>query len=117
MASITPVTLEPREHGHLPLLPLVGLTGDSGLCTLEGDSRCPDHSSAVQAVVWASGGADFPRQWEEKRWQRAQLVQVFGGPMDEHLALWSTGRTRGIGWPPFPLEGITQPSRLVGAFQ
>jgi acetyl esterase/lipase len=90
---------------------LIGLTGDSGDPTLEGDDGPPahsSHSSAVQAVLWASGGADFPGQWAAKRWQRAQLVQVFGGPVDEHLELAQLGsplhhaRTRAPGAPPPP---------------
>jgi acetyl esterase/lipase len=65
------------------LAALAGLTGDSGVPELEGDVGSPGHSSGVQAVVWASGGADFPRKWAEKRWQRGQLTQVFGAPVDE----------------------------------
>jgi acetyl esterase/lipase len=69
------------------LAALVGLTGDSGVPEIEGASGSPGHSTRVQAAVWASGGADFPRQWAEKRWQRPHLTQVFGGPVDEHLEL------------------------------
>jgi acetyl esterase/lipase len=72
------------------LAALVGLTGDSGVPELEGYSGSDAHagySTAVQAVVWASGGADFPRQWAGKRWQHAQLTQLLGGPANERLEL------------------------------
>lgn len=93
------------------LAALVGLTGDSSNSDLEGHSSSSDvrgASSAVQAVVWASGGADFPRQWEEKPWQHGQLSQVFGGPVNEKPELARRAsplyhaRGRGPGAPPPP---------------
>jgi len=69
------------------LAALVGLTGDSGNPELEGDVGQPAHraySTRAQAVVWASGAADFPRQWAEKPGLRDQLARAFGGPLDGH---------------------------------
>jgi acetyl esterase/lipase len=51
------------------LAALAGLTGDCAVPELEGDSAPAGYaaySTAVQAVLWASGGADFPRHWAEK---------------------------------------------------
>ena len=90
------------------LAALAGLTGDSGNPELEGGPSGPGASSAVQAVVWASGGADFVRQWAEQRGQRDRLAQVFGGPVDalsEMARLASPlhqARRRGPGAPPPP---------------
>jgi len=93
------------------LAALAGLTGESGAAQLEGYSGAADqtsYSSAVRAMMWASGGADFPRQWAEKRWQRSQLAQVFGGPVDENAQLAHLAsplhhaRRRELGGPPLP---------------
>jgi acetyl esterase/lipase len=95
------------------LAALAGLTGDSGVLQLEGYSGATDrarYSSAVQAVVWASGGADFLWQWAEKHWQRLQLGQMFGGPVDDHRELAQLAsplhharRSPGVPPPPFLL--------------
>jgi acetyl esterase/lipase len=93
------------------LAALAGLTGDRDPPELEDDSGTPEargHSSAVQAVVCASVGADFPRQWEEKPWQRRELSLVFGAAVDDQpdLARLASplhqARRRGPGAPPPP---------------
>jgi acetyl esterase/lipase len=116
-ANATTYGIDPNRIGiwgesiAASLAALAGLTGDSGTAELEGYSGAadqPSNSTAVQAVVWASGGADFPMQWKEKRWQRPQLAQVFGGPVDENAELATLAsplhhaRRRELGEPPPP---------------
>jgi acetyl esterase/lipase len=64
------------------LAALAGVTGDSGLSDLEGDSGSPGHSSRVQAVVWCSGASDFLRGRRDEYVER-----LFWGTGPEQHAL------------------------------